>query len=241
MNLYQGIAHYYDLLMNGGYYDHESMGRIIQSAIGQRKRLLELGIGTGLLTQSLLNLDSSVDITGIDFSPAMLSIAKRRLPSGVPLIECDVAEMSLGRKFEVAFSSGGTWVIIQSSEGLMLGTHLFNHQKDVQGLRNVAAHLEPGGLLLLSVHPPHEERDIELVDGIVYSQKIEDNSDMSDHFAREKSYYFKKNGNILAEETLTLGFYKDTLFPRMLADAGFEPLGMTDADKFFVYEKVHTY
>jgi len=239
MNHYQEIAHYYDLLMNGGYYDHESMARIIQSTIGQRKRLLELGIGTGLLTRELLKIDSSYSITGIDFSIAMLKIAKERLPSHVPLIECDVAKMNLGCKFEVAFSSGGTWVIIQSSEGLMLGTHLFDHKKDFQGLQNVAAHLEPEGLLLLSIHPPHEERDIELANGIVYSQKIQGDSKMSDHFALDKSYYFKKDGNILAEETLTLGFYKEILFLPMLAEAGFEPLGMTDSEKFFIFKKIH--
>lgn len=238
MNHYNEIVRYYDLLMDSGYYDHKSMGRTIQSLIGQRKRLLELGIGTGRLAEVLLKLDSNYDITGIDFSPAMLDLAKKRLPSHVSLIECDVAEMNLDRKFNVAISNGGTWVIIQSNSGLLLGTHLFNRQKDISGLQKVADHLELGGLLLLSVHQPHENRDLELTDGIVYSQKIEGDSGISDHFSLDKTYYFKKNGNILAEETLTLGFYKDTVFFKMLTDVGLKPLGMMDNEKFFICEKV---
>lgn len=75
-NYYHGIADYYDLLMDGGYYNHESMAKSIQSAIGQRKKLLELGIGTGRLVEELLRLDSSYDLVGIDFSGAMIEIAK---------------------------------------------------------------------------------------------------------------------------------------------------------------------
>ncbi|WP_133512603.1 class I SAM-dependent DNA methyltransferase [Candidatus Thiosymbion oneisti] len=238
MHPYKEIAHYYDMLMNAGYYNHESLARTIRAVIGQRKRLLELGIGTGLLARELLKIDLSYDITGIDFSPAMLEIAKERLPNHVHLIECDVAEMKLDREFDVAISSGGTWVIVQSNHELLLGTHLFNRKKDIRGLQNVADRLYPGGLLLLSVHPPHKDHNINLGDNIVYSQKIEAYSGISEHFSFEKSYCFKRNGMILAEESLTLGFYKDTVFPKMLADVGLEPLGVTDTEKFFVCKKV---
>ena len=54
----------------------------------------------------------------------------------------------------------------------------------------------------------------------------------------EKDYSFKRNGKLLAEDKLTLGFYKHTVFPEMLANAGFSPLGMTDTEKFFVWQKV---
>jgi SAM-dependent methyltransferase len=234
---YKGIAAYYDLLMDAGYYDHKALATVVRSAIGKRKALLELGVGTGRLAHELLTLDSTYDLVGIDFSAAMVEIAKRRLPSRVPVIECDVAEMHLDRKFDVAISSGGTWVIIQSGNELQLGTHLFDHKKDLCGLQNVARHLDPGGLLLLSVHPPHEDRDLELSDGIVYSQTIDGRAGTSDHYSLEKSYYFKRNGTILAEETLTLGFYESKMFLRMLANVGFEPLGMTETEEFFIFEK----
>lgn len=145
--------------------------------------------------------------------------------------------MSLDRKFDAAISSGGTWVITQSDDELLLGTHLFNQENDIRGLQNVSDHLEKGGLLVLSVHPPHENRNIQLQDEIVYSQKIGQYEE-SDHFSIQKTYSFTRKGSVLAEETLTLGFYKETLFYKMLADVGFKPLGMTDDGKFFKFEKI---
>ncbi len=234
---YQTIADYYDLLMDGGYYNHESLATSIRSIIGPRKRLLELGVGTGRLAQELLKLDPSYDFVGIDFSPAMIEIARKRLSNRVPLIECDVAKMNLDRKFDAAISSGGTWVIVQSNDELLLGTHLFNQENDFHGLQSVSNHLDPGGLMVLSVHPPHEERELELGDEIIYAQKIGECSGESDHFFFEKTYSFRKNGTLLAEETLTLGFYKKTVFLKMLEDVGFKYLGMADTGKFCVFEK----
>ena len=80
--------------------------------------------------------------------------------------------------------------------------------------------------------------EVELENGIIYSQKIGKGNGDSDHFSREKTYSFSKQGTVLAKETLTLGFYKDTVFLKMLADVGFKHLGMADAEKFFILEKV---
>ncbi len=238
MGYYQEIAKYYDLLMDGGYYDHRLLALALQSAIGPRKKLLELGVGTGRLIQELLKIDSTYDLTGIDFSQAMVNIAKQRLPGYVPIIECDVATIHLNQRFDAAVSSGGTWVIIQSDDEFLLGTHLFEKENDIRGLQNVANHLDPGGLLVLSVHPPHQDRDLNLSNGIVYSQKISSLNGTSDHFSLEKDYCFKKDDKILAEETLTLGFYRSTIFLKMFADIGFKPLGIVNTDKFYVFEKI---
>lgn len=238
MSYYQGIADYYDLLMDSGYYNHKELADAIQSAIGPRKRVLELGIGTGQFAEALLEADSTYELCGIDFSPAMIEVAKKRFSDSVPIIECDVAQMSLDRQFDVAVSCGGTWVMVQSDKELLLGTHLFNRENDFRGLQNVAEHLDPNGRLLLSVHPPHEDRELELSDGIVYSQQISERDGGTDHYSVEKTYSFKKDGSLLAEETLTLGFYRETASKSMLADAGFRPLGLTDEEKFFELEKV---
>ena len=49
MNQYKSIARYYDLLMDAGYYNHESLARVVQATIGERRRVLE----TGLLAREL--------------------------------------------------------------------------------------------------------------------------------------------------------------------------------------------
>ena len=224
--------------MDGGYYNHEFLATSIQSRIGERQKVLELGSGTGQMAKALLQANSTYDLVGIDFSPEMIEIANQRLSHSIPIIHCDVAEMNLDRKFDAAISVGGTWVIVKSENELLLGTHLYNQEKDLRGLQNVADHLDIGGLLLLSVHSPHEDREVELENGIIYSQKIGKGNGDSDHFSREKTYSFSKQATVLAKETLTLGFYKDTVFLKMLADVGFKHLGMADAEKFFILEKV---
>ena len=235
--MYNEIARYYDLLMDSGYYNHEYLAKTIQSLIGQSKKILELGIGTGLLAQEMLKRDYSYSITGVDLSPGMLEIAKKRLPNQVRLLECDVVDMKLEHKFDIAISSGGTWGIIQSDNESLLGTHLPNYQKDVGGLQNVADHLVPGGLLLLSVQPLHKDCDINLADGITYSQRVENKSHTSEKLSLRKSYCFKLKEKILAQEMLNLVFYKSSVFPKMLVDTGFEPLGLTDSGDLYICKK----
>lgn len=50
-------------------------------------RILELGIGTGNLARQFVALDC--EVWGVDFSPAMLAIAKAKAPQ-VSLIQCDI-------------------------------------------------------------------------------------------------------------------------------------------------------
>lgn len=237
MAYYERIAEYYDLLMDAGYYNHASLARIVQSTVGEGKRILELGVGTGGLAQELIKLDPSCNFTGIDFSPAMVEIAQDRLPDDVAVVECDVAEMDLGQKFDAAVSCGGTWVMVDRDREYELGTHLFNRDKDIAGLHRVAEHLEPDAQLLLSIHPPHADKEIKLENDIVYCQTIEDKKEGADHYSLEKTYAFKRDSKTLTEETLTLGFYKPSMYEALLADAGFTPQNVTEEGKFFVFEK----
>jgi putative AdoMet-dependent methyltransferase len=62
-----------------GYYD--TLG-YIQSRVqaGEAKAVLDIGIGTGLLTETLYK--AGIAITGVDFSAKMLDLAKRKMPQG---------------------------------------------------------------------------------------------------------------------------------------------------------------
>ena len=78
MNRYTGITDCYDLLMRGGYYDHDTMAGAADAVMGDRKKVLELGVGTGLFAQNLADKKPNCDITGVDFTPSMLEIAQER-------------------------------------------------------------------------------------------------------------------------------------------------------------------
>ena len=50
---------------------------LIVEVLGSRRKVLELGIETGLLAEKLIEM--GLDISGFDFSTSMLEIAVKRL------------------------------------------------------------------------------------------------------------------------------------------------------------------
>jgi len=95
--------------------------------------LLDIACGTG---KHLEHFSRHFAVEGLDFSPEQLAIARGRLP-GVPLYEGDMADFALGKRFDAvtclfsAIGSVGTIGRLDSA------------------LRAIAAHLEPGGVLIV--------------------------------------------------------------------------------------------
>ncbi|MGK7875036.1 MAG: class I SAM-dependent methyltransferase [Xenococcaceae cyanobacterium] len=235
MNQYTSITDYYDLLMTQGYYDYQAMANAVYSLMKDRQKVLELGVGTGLLAEKLLLLAPESEFTGVDFTPSMLDIARKRLGEWGKLVEADVVDMDLKDTFDIAVSSGGVWVIIQRGYKTKLGTHLRDIHQDIKGLINVAKHLRQDGLLLLSIQGEHKNYEQNLPGGIVYSQEIEKLPENDETESIEKSYFFKKDGKILAQQKLKLNFIKQGKKEEILGKAGFTFLGIHDSQKFHIY------
>jgi ubiquinone/menaquinone biosynthesis C-methylase UbiE len=73
--------------------------------IGAQHDVLEIGCGTGLNFPMLAEIvDPRRAIVGIDFSPDMLVVARRRIRAGgwnnVEVIEADACRLALGRRFD---------------------------------------------------------------------------------------------------------------------------------------------
>jgi SAM-dependent methyltransferase len=238
MNTYGGITDCYDLLMRAGYYEHDAMAKAATNVLGPRKRVLELGVGTGLFAQQLLETNPSCQVTGIDFTPSMLEVARARIGEEAELIEADVTEMDLERRYDAAISSGGVWVMIHDHGEFLLGTHLFGYDDEVQGLSNVADHLESDGLLLLSIQGMHTDFDQQLDEGVVYSQRVTRMDGPDDgRLTITKHYQFTRGSDVLAEETLELGFYRQSLMDRIVEEAGFTFDAIDDDSRFFIFTK----
>jgi SAM-dependent methyltransferase len=97
------------------------------------RTLLDVGCGTGA---HLAELARWFDVVGLDSSPEMLRIARRRLPA-VPLREGRMESFRLGRRFDVItclFSAIG---------------YVRTERKLRQTLRNLARHLAPGGVAIV--------------------------------------------------------------------------------------------
>ena len=237
LNQYTGITEYYDLLTTSGYYDYQSLAEEMAATIPKGCRILELGVGTGLLVEKYVALDPTCTFTGVDFTASLLEIAKTRLENRAELIEADAVTMNLDTTFDVAISNGGVWGILDLGDRWEFGGHVPGIEANRQGLKNLARHLREGGLLLLHLQKPHQNFEKFLPGGIVYSQSMEAGEDTSDYYTLRKSYFFKKNEEILAREQITITCFKPEISRELLSEAGFDFQSRSDGDRFAIYRK----
>ena len=241
MNKYDHIVEYYDATMKSGYYDYPKEAQSLNSILKSRKKLLEIGVGTGLLAEKLLELDPSYEITGIDFTPAMLDRAKARLGNRAKVVEGNVLSMDLQESFDGIYSHGGPAGVSRVGNDYHFYSFLPNFEDTVKMLNNIARHLVEGGLFVLNIQSEDTDADgeQEIGNGIVYAQQKHlaflDNQEM---YFWEKDYILKKEGEIVARDRHKfLMVYGQRLEDTMKA-AGFKWKEATPEDLYMVYQKV---
>lgn len=144
--MYGKSARIYDLLYVGsGIKDYPAesaeLDRIIRESNPTARTLLDVACGTGA---HLVELRRWYSVQGVDLSPAMLAVARGRLP-GVPLAEADMRTLDLGQSFDAVtclFSSIG---------------YITDPSEMRSAIAHIAAHVAPGGVLILDgwVRPDH--------------------------------------------------------------------------------------
>lgn len=135
---YEKSARIYDLLYVGtGIKDYlaESveLRRIIEESSPGAKTLLDVACGTGA---HLAELRQWYEVEGADLSPAMLAVARDRLP-GIQLHEADMRTLDLGRTFDAV-------ICLFSSIGYVTDPAAMR-----SAVARLAAHVAPGGVLVL--------------------------------------------------------------------------------------------
>ena len=73
INEYVEIANYYDNLLTSGYFDFDYFSNILYNLLGARRKVLDIGVGTGLLTKKMLSL-ANYKIVGVDFKRILKDI-----------------------------------------------------------------------------------------------------------------------------------------------------------------------
>jgi SAM-dependent methyltransferase len=122
-----------------GYFDEAALELLEELADGGR--VLELGIGTGLLALPLAA--RGVDVHGIDASPEMVA-ALRAKPGGeaLPVTMGDFAEVNVEGEFSLVYVVYNTLFALQTQE------------EQVRCFGNVAARLAPGGTFVVEAFVP---------------------------------------------------------------------------------------
>lgn len=140
---YAEMAAIYDLAY-GDYTDdvlfYENLARA-----APEDSVLELGVGTGRVAIPLA--EAGFHVLGIDRSAPMLerareNAAKKRLKGSLEVVQAEMTDFSTSRRFGMAFVAANTF------------QHLLTPTDQRACLKQVAAHLLPGGIFALSVRSP---------------------------------------------------------------------------------------
>ena len=134
---YDLFAPYYDAIYSqrGKDYEHEAaeVAALILARCPHARRLLDVGCGTGA---HLEHLSKTFDSSGVDPSPAMLSVARLRLPQ-IRLLSGDASSLDLGGDYDAIICLFSSIAYTQTVARL------------TDSLTNLAAHLRPGGVLIV--------------------------------------------------------------------------------------------
>jgi len=116
-------------------------------AANEGSPVLELGSGTARVLSALAR--AGHDLTGVEISPAMLEVARRKLavePEAVQkritLVQADMTNFHLPQRFRFGFIGCNTLCEVSTFEGQR------------RALSRLYHHLEPGGLAVVSVPNP---------------------------------------------------------------------------------------
>ena len=136
MRMYRRLAGYYDEIYHSKNYEKEA--EKIENLIRQHKtssgnRFLDVACGTG---NHIAYLKQHYIVEGLDLSPEMLRIAQKKHPE-VIFHQGDMTSFKLKNRFDVItclFSAIG---------------HVKTKTRMRRAVRNMANHLQPGGLMIL--------------------------------------------------------------------------------------------
>lgn len=149
--LFDRFARFYDEDYRHYNDDVEAIVHLAQEMDGP---VLELGCGTGRLLLPLTV--AGLPLTGVDISPALLEQARAKLATAahsdaVTLVQADLRALALEqRDFAFAFCTSNTLM------------HLADANAQLAVLERAAAHLRPGGLLMLDLFQPDVARLLEV-------------------------------------------------------------------------------
>jgi SAM-dependent methyltransferase len=135
--IYDLLARHYDAVTGDSSTETAFIDSIIKRAHGQAVTLLEVACGTGGIIASFAG---RYRVSGLDISPGMLAVARKKLPEGTPLHLADMSCFELNVKFDA----------------IICVYHGINHLLDFSAWENffdcAYRHLNDGGVLVFDTY-----------------------------------------------------------------------------------------
>ena len=139
MAVYDLLAPHYDAVTGDSAPEAAFIRDIIERRHGRAVTLLDLGCGTGGITALLAG---AYQVSGLDISPAMLAVAREKLPGGTQLYLGDMTSFRLDARFDV---------IVCAYQGI---NHLLSLAAWQSSFDCACEHLNRGGLFVFDIITP---------------------------------------------------------------------------------------
>jgi SAM-dependent methyltransferase len=193
---YDSYARFYDLDFGEAEAD---LAMLQQFAVRCGSPILELGCGTGRVLLPLVR--QGYQVTGIDASPAMLDVARRKLAAEkltarATLVQQEILELDVDGRFNLAFAAINTFM------------HLATTDEQLAALDRIYQHLNPGGLLVLDLFNPDLGRLLDLR-GQLALEKV-----MTDPDTGHRLMRFHTDKADLGQQTIHVTFMVDEIDPQ---------------------------
>lgn len=136
MTVYDVLAAHYDAVTGDSATEAALVQGIIERRHGQAKTVLDVACGTGAITAPL---SGAYRVSGLDIAPAMLAVARRKLPAGTPLHLADMAGFDTGASYDA---------IVCAYQGV---NHLLSFAAWTGFFGCAGRHLSPGGVFVFDI------------------------------------------------------------------------------------------
>jgi SAM-dependent methyltransferase len=137
--VYDALAEYYDAVTGDSASESAFVDRVIRKAHAHPETVLEIACGTGEIIASLAG---RYKVSGLDISPGMLAVARKKLPAEVPLYLADMSSFELHAQFDA----------------VICVYHGINHLADFPSWQSlfgcVHRHLNEGGVFTFDTYTP---------------------------------------------------------------------------------------
>lgn len=228
MEAYTDFAYVYDTLMDDTPYEEwcARITDILRSAGIEKDLVLDLGCGTGTLTELLAK--EGYDMIGVDYSQEMLAHAmEKREESGLSILYL-LQDM---REFELY---GTVKAVVSVCDSL---NYLLDEEDVIETFRLVNNYLDPKGLFVFDFNTVYKYKEV--IGDATIAENREDCSFIWENYYHEEDEineyevtFFVKEGELFRrfEETHYQRGYTAQQMKGFLAKAGLEFVAMADSD-----------
>lgn len=234
MDLYKGMSDFYNSFVQKNR-DYKVIAAELIEIFGEQKELLDVGIGTGLLVEQILQLRPDLHISGVDTSASLLAQAQECLGDRVDLHCQDVTNLHLNKMFDLAYSRGGAWAFVNDGDTILLASHILELDAIQRSFERVAAHLrDRGQLLIISSNANHSKR--ENLDEEVSFQRTVNKDWIDGEQYLSLNYSCHKRGSLIGQQKVQMRLLDLDLVEDMLRSANLRSISDHD-NQYHIYQK----